>query len=138
MVPSLTRNTQQPQILHLDWLINWKYTQLHAARVSTNSKFSLSHHFCTIFHVHIRSSFLHEIGQRSWLQKNGIFVQCGDIFENHTLKALVIPFKNVVWPGRVKCSGKEWEIVVAHGWRKRKKLKCGTEEEIVVAHGRLT
>jgi len=38
-------------------------------------------------------------------------------------------------PGRVKCGGKEGEIVVAHGCRKRKKLICGTEGEIVVAHG---
>ena len=40
---------------------------------------------------------------------------------NHTLKALNIPFKKVVLPGRVKCGGTEWEIVVAHGCRKRKK-----------------
>ena len=60
------------------------------------------------------------------------------IFKNHTLKALNIPFKKVVLPGRVKCSGTEGEIVVAHGCRKRKKLVCGTEGEIVVAHGRLT
>ena len=39
--------------------------------------------------------------------------------------------------GRVKCGGTEGEIVVVHGCRKRKKLKCGTEGEIVVAHGRL-
>ena len=31
----------------------------------------------------------------------------------------------------------EEDIVVAHGCRKRKKLICGPEEEIVVAHGRL-
>ena len=37
------------------------------------------------------------------------------IFENHTLKALNIPFKKVVLPGRVKCGGTEGEIVVAHG-----------------------
>ena len=59
------------------------------------------------------------------------------IFENHTLKALNIPFKKVVLPGRVKCGGTEEDIVVAHGCRKRKKLICGPEEEIVVAHGRL-
>ena len=38
------------------------------------------------------------------------------IFENHTLKALNIPFKKV--PGRVKYGiifGPEGEIVVAHG-----------------------
>ena len=40
-------------------------------------------------------------------------------------------------PGRVKCGGTEWEIVVAHGCRKRKKLICGTEGETVVAYGRL-
>ena len=40
-------------------------------------------------------------------------------------------------PGRVRCGGPEREIVVVYGCRKRKKLKCGTEEEIVVAHGRL-
>jgi len=39
-------------------------------------------------------------------------------------------------PGKVKCSGTEEEIVVAHGCRMRKKLLCGLEEEIVVAHGR--
>ena len=59
------------------------------------------------------------------------------IFENHTLKALNIPFIKVVLPGRVKCDGTEGEIVVAHGCRKRKKLICGPEEEIVVAHERL-
>ena len=53
------------------------------------------------------------------------------------LKALNIPFKKVVLPGRVKCSGTEGEIVVAHGCRKRKKLICGRTGEIVVAHGRL-
>ena len=37
------------------------------------------------------------------------------IFKNHTLKALNIPFKNVVLPGRVKCGGPEGEIVVAQG-----------------------
>ena len=58
-------------------------------------------------------------------------------FLNHTLKALNIPFKKVVLPGRVKCDGTEGEIVVAHGCRKRKKLICGTEGEIAVAHGRL-
>jgi len=31
------------------------------------------------------------------------------------LKALNIPFKKVVLPGRVKCGGIEEEIVVAHG-----------------------
>jgi len=51
--------------------------------------------------------------------------------------ALNIPLKKVVLPGRVKCGGTEEEIVVAHGFRKRKKLICGTEGEIVVAHGRL-
>ena len=59
------------------------------------------------------------------------------ILENHTSKALNIPFKKVVLPGRVKCGGTEWEIVVAHGCRKRKKLICGPEEEIAVAHARL-
>ena len=34
------------------------------------------------------------------------------------------------WHGRQK-------IVVTHGCRKTKKLICGTEGEIVVAHGRL-
>ena len=61
----------------------------------------------------------------------------GWIFENHTLKALTIPFKKVVVPGRVKCGCTEGEIVVAHGFQKRKKLICDPEEEIVVAHGRL-
>jgi len=37
---------------------------------------------------------------------------------------------------KLKC-GTEGEIVVAHDCRKRKKLKCGKEGEIVVAHGRL-
>ena len=32
--------------------------------------------------------------------------------QNHTLKALNIPFKKVVLPGRVKCGGTEGEIVV--------------------------
>ena len=59
------------------------------------------------------------------------------IFENHTVKALNLTFKKVVLPGRVKCGGTEGEIVVAHGFRNRKKLICGPEEEIVVAHGRL-
>ena len=59
------------------------------------------------------------------------------IFENHTLKALNISFKKVVLPGRVKCGGTEEEIVVAHGCRKRKKLICGPEDKIVMAHGRL-
>ena len=59
------------------------------------------------------------------------------IFENHTLKALNISFKKVVFFGRVKCGGTEEDIVVAHGFRKRKKLICGPEEKIVVAHGRL-
>ena len=58
--------------------------------------------------------------------------------KNHTLKALNIPFKKVVLPGRVNCHGTEREIVVAHGCRKRKKLTCGSEGEIVVAHGRLS
>ena len=58
--------------------------------------------------------------------------------ENHTFKALKIPFKKVVLPGKVKCRGTEGEIVVAHGCRKRKKLTCGPEGEIVVAHGRLS
>ena len=35
--------------------------------------------------------------------------------QNHTLKALNLPFKKVVLPGRVKCGGTEGEIVVAHG-----------------------
>ena len=39
----------------------------------------------------------------------------GWIFENHTLKALNIPFKKVILSGRVKCGGTEGEIVVAHG-----------------------
>ena len=59
------------------------------------------------------------------------------IFENHTLKALNISFKKVVLPGRVKCGGKEGEIVVAHGCRKRKKQICDPEGEIMVAHGHL-
>ena len=42
-----------------------------------------------------------------------------------------MPFKKVVLPGRVKCGGTEGEIVVVHGYRKRKKLICGTEGEIV-------
>ena len=58
--------------------------------------------------------------------------------ENHTLKALNIPVKKVVLPGRVKCRGTEGDILVAHGCRKRKKLTCGPEGEIVVAHGRLS
>ena len=58
-------------------------------------------------------------------------------FLNHTLKPLNIPFKKVVLPGRVECSGTEGEIVVAHGCWTRKKLICGTEGEIVLAHGRL-
>ena len=37
------------------------------------------------------------------------------LFLNHTLKALKLPFKKVVLPGRVKCGGTEGEIVVAHG-----------------------
>ena len=53
------------------------------------------------------------------------------------LKALNIPFKKVVLPGRVKCGDTEEEIVVANGCRKRKKLICGMEGEIVAAHGRL-
>ena len=46
-------------------------------------------------------------------------------------------FKKVVLSVRVKCGGTEGEIMVAHGCRKTKKLICGPEEEIVVAHGRL-
>ena len=65
------------------------------------------------------------------------FAWRGWIFKNHTLKALNIPFKKVVLPGRVKCGGTEEDIVVAHGCRKRRKLICGTEGEIVEAHGRL-
>ena len=57
-----------------------------------------------------------------------------DSAENHTLKALNIPSKKVVLPGRVKCGGTEGEIVVSHGIRERKTLICGTEGEIVVAH----
>ena len=38
-----------------------------------------------------------------------------DLFKSHFLKALNIPFKKVVLPGRVKCGGTEGEIVVAHG-----------------------
>ena len=49
------------------------------------------------------------------------FASRGWIFENHTLKALNIPFKKVVLPARVKCGGKEGKIVVAHGCRKTKK-----------------
>ena len=59
-----------------------------------------------------------------------------DFLKSH-FKALNIPFKKVVLPGRVKCGGTEGEIMVAHGCRKRKKLICGTEGETVVAHGRL-
>ena len=44
-----------------------------------------------------------------------IFAWRGWIFENHTLKALNIPFKKEVLPGRVKCDDPEEEIVVAHG-----------------------
>ena len=47
---------------------------------------------------------------------------------------LNVPFKKVVLPGRVKCGGTEEDIVVAHGCQKRKKVICGPEEEIVVAH----
>ena len=36
-------------------------------------------------------------------------------FKNETLKALNIPFRKVVLPGRVKCGGTEGEILVAHG-----------------------
>jgi len=43
----------------------------------------------------------------------------------------------VVLPGRIKCGATEEEIVVTHVCRKSKKLLCGPEEEIVVAHGRL-
>ena len=57
--------------------------------------------------------------------------------QNHTLKALNIPFKKVFLPGKVKCDGTEGEVMVAHGCRKTQKLICGTEGEIVVAHGRL-
>ena len=51
---------------------------------------------------------------KNW--KNGLrcfFAWHGWIFENHTLKALNIPFKKVVLPGRVKCFGTEGEIVAA-------------------------
>jgi len=54
-----------------------------------------------------------------------------------TQNALNISYKKVFFPGRVKCSGTEGEIVVAHGCRKRKNLICGSEGEMVVAHGRL-
>ena len=50
---------------------------------------------------------------------------------------LNIPFKKVVLPGRVKCSGTEGEIEVVYGCRKRKELICGSEGKIVVAHCRL-
>jgi len=59
-----------------------------------------------------------------------------DFLKSH-FKALNIPFKKVVLPGRVKCGGTDGELMVAHGCRKRKKLICGTEGVIVVAHGRL-
>ena len=59
------------------------------------------------------------------------------IFENHTLKALNIPFKKVVLPGRFKCGGTEGDS--GGSWLpKEKKLICGPEGEIVVAHGRLS
>ena len=45
----------------------------------------------------------------------------------HTLKALNIPFKKYVLPGRVKCVGPERGIMVAHHCRKRKKLICVME-----------
>ena len=41
-----------------------------------------------------------------------------------------MPFKKVVLPGRVKSGGTEGEIVVAHGYQKRKKLICGSKGEI--------
>ena len=44
-----------------------------------------------------------------------IVLRRAGIFENHTLKALNIPFKKVVLTGRVKCGGTEEEIVVALG-----------------------
>ena len=44
-------------------------------------------------------------------------------------RPLIYHLKKYFWP--------EEEIVVAHSCRKRKKLICGTEGEIVVAHGRL-
>ena len=62
-----------------------------------------------------------------------IVLRRAGIFENHTLKALNIPFKKVVLPERVKCGGTEGEIVVAYGCRNRKKLICGPEGEILVA-----
>ena len=68
---------------------------------------AMSHHYF-LFHATYKYIF---IAWRGW------------IFENHTLKALNIPFKKVVLPGRVKCGGTEEDIVVAHGCQKRKKLK---------------
>ena len=43
------------------------------------------------------------------------------IFKNHTLKALNIPFKKVVLPGRVKCGGRKGEKwwLMAAGREKR-------------------
>ena len=58
------------------------------------------------------------------------------VFENHNLKALNIPFKKVVLPGRVKCGGMEGES--GGSWLpEEKKAYVAMEGEIVVAHGRL-
>ena len=65
-----------------------------------------------------------------------VFAWNGWIIESQTLKALNIPFKKVALPGRVKCGGLEGEIVVAR-LPEKKKLICGMEGEIVMAHGRL-
>ena len=55
-----------------------------------------------------------------------IFCVTGLDFLNHTLKALNVPFKKVVLPGRVKCAGTEGEIVVAHGRLPSPSLTAGS------------
>ena len=40
----------------------------------------------------------------------------------------------MIFKKRVKCGDIKGKVVVAHGCRKTKKLICGTEGEIVVAH----
>ena len=57
--------------------------------------------------------------------------------ENHNFNALYLLFKNEITAGRLKCCGMEDRTVVAHGYRKTKKLTCGMEGENVVVYGRL-
>ena len=55
-------------------------------------------------------------------------------FKNYNYNALNLLFKNVITAGRLKCCGMEDRTIVAHGYRKTKKIICGMEGENVVAY----